>query len=44
MPRTVQQLNRVNVSIFTPSLLFSKVAFFLSPGLFLNGARSCERR
>lgn len=28
-----QKLNRLNVSIFTPSLLFSKVAFFLSPGL-----------
>jgi hypothetical protein len=28
-----QQLNRINVSIFTPSLLFSKVAFFLSPGV-----------
>ncbi|OSD05105.1 hypothetical protein PYCCODRAFT_1287299 [Trametes coccinea BRFM310] len=26
-----QKLNRLNVSIFTPSLLFSKVAFFLSP-------------
>jgi predicted permease len=28
----LQQLNRINVSIFTPALLFSKVAFFLSPG------------
>ena len=27
-----KQLNRLNVSLFTPSLLFSKVAFFLSPG------------
>ncbi|KAJ7056665.1 membrane transport protein-domain-containing protein [Mycena amicta] len=27
----LQQLNRLNVSLFTPSLLFSKVAFFLSP-------------
>ena len=27
-----QKLNRLNVSLFTPSLLFSKVAFFLSPG------------
>ncbi|KAF7966491.1 hypothetical protein HWV62_38130 [Athelia sp. TMB] len=26
-----QQLNRLNVSLFTPALLFSKVAFFLSP-------------
>ena len=26
-----QQLNRLNVSLFTPSLLFSKVAFFLTP-------------
>jgi auxin efflux carrier family protein len=30
-----QQLNRINVSIFTPSLLFSKVAFFLSPGSYI---------
>lgn len=30
-PQTRKQLNRVNVSLFTPSLLFSKVAFFLSP-------------
>ncbi|TFK48932.1 hypothetical protein OE88DRAFT_1633843 [Heliocybe sulcata] len=29
--KTQKQLNRVNVSLFTPSLLFSKVAFFLSP-------------
>ena len=28
----LQKLNRLNVSLFTPSLLFSKVAFFLSPG------------
>ncbi|GJE85291.1 hypothetical protein PsYK624_013700 [Phanerochaete sordida] len=28
---TQKQLNRLNVSLFTPSLLFSKVAFFLSP-------------
>lgn len=28
-----QQVNRLNVSLFTPSLLFSKVAFFLSPGV-----------
>ncbi|PSS03520.1 hypothetical protein PHLCEN_2v3972, partial [Hermanssonia centrifuga] len=28
---TQKQLNRINVSLFTPSLLFSKVAFFLSP-------------
>ncbi|KAK0203494.1 membrane transport protein-domain-containing protein [Desarmillaria ectypa] len=27
----LQQLNRLNVSLFTPALLFSKVAFFLSP-------------
>ncbi|EJF56804.1 hypothetical protein DICSQDRAFT_93144 [Dichomitus squalens LYAD-421 SS1] len=32
LDRTTQKkLNRLNVSIFTPSLLFSKVAFFLSP-------------
>ncbi|CAK5269299.1 unnamed protein product, partial [Mycena citricolor] len=31
-----QQLNRLNVSLFTPSLLFSKVAFFLSPGSSLS--------
>ncbi|KAJ7266298.1 membrane transport protein-domain-containing protein [Mycena rebaudengoi] len=29
--KTQMQLNRLNVSLFTPSLLFSKVAFFLSP-------------
>ncbi|KDQ58330.1 hypothetical protein JAAARDRAFT_664661 [Jaapia argillacea MUCL 33604] len=29
--KTQKQLNRVNVSLFTPALLFSKVAFFLSP-------------
>jgi hypothetical protein len=27
-----QQLNIINVNFFTPCLLFSKVAFFLSPG------------
>src|SRR6266851_7606618 len=27
-----QQLNAINVNFFTPCLLFSKVAFFLSPG------------
>ncbi|KAG9077747.1 hypothetical protein FS749_010329, partial [Ceratobasidium sp. UAMH 11750] len=30
--RTQKQLNRLNVSLFTPSLLFNKVAFSLSPG------------
>ncbi|KZT35375.1 hypothetical protein SISSUDRAFT_1131147 [Sistotremastrum suecicum HHB10207 ss-3] len=29
--KTQKQLNILNVSLFTPSLLFSKVAFFLSP-------------
>ncbi|KAJ6608687.1 membrane transport protein-domain-containing protein [Mycena sp. CBHHK59/15] len=29
--KTQKQLNHLNVSLFTPSLLFSKVAFFLSP-------------
>ncbi|KAJ7220180.1 membrane transport protein-domain-containing protein [Mycena pura] len=29
--KTQKQLNRINVSLFTPCLLFSKVAFFLSP-------------
>jgi len=29
--KTQKQLNKLNVSLFTPSLLFSKVAFFLSP-------------
>ncbi|KAF8312912.1 hypothetical protein DL93DRAFT_2059552, partial [Clavulina sp. PMI_390] len=29
--KTQKQLNHVNVSLFTPSLLFSKVAFSLSP-------------
>ena len=28
----LQQLNSLNVNFFTPCLLFSKVAFFLSPG------------
>ncbi|KAG7448870.1 uncharacterized protein BT62DRAFT_731641 [Guyanagaster necrorhizus] len=32
--KTQKQLNRLNVSLFTPALLFSKVAFFLSPGEF----------
>lgn len=27
-----QHINRINVSLFTPSLLFSKVAFSLTPG------------
>ncbi|KXN84051.1 hypothetical protein AN958_00501, partial [Leucoagaricus sp. SymC.cos] len=29
--KTQKQLNRLNVSLFTPALLFSKVAFFLTP-------------
>ena len=29
-----QRLNHLNVTLFTPALLFSKVAFFLSPGVF----------
>ncbi|PPQ97251.1 hypothetical protein CVT26_000644 [Gymnopilus dilepis] len=29
--RTQKQINRLNVSLFTPALLFSKVAFFLTP-------------
>ncbi|KAJ6613677.1 auxin efflux carrier [Mycena sp. CBHHK59/15] len=29
--KTIKQLNRLNIALFTPSLLFSKVAFFLSP-------------
>ena len=37
-----QQLNRLNVSLFTPSLLFSKVAFFLSPG-FVSACPSIYR-
>ena len=32
-----QQLNRLNVSLFTPALLFSKVAFSLTRGEFLQG-------
>jgi predicted permease len=28
---TQKQINRLNVSLFTPALLFSKVAFFLTP-------------
>ena len=31
-----QQINRLNVSLFTPALLFSKVAFFLTPGMFFS--------
>ncbi|KAJ3505697.1 hypothetical protein NLJ89_g7282 [Agrocybe chaxingu] len=31
-PHPTQQINRLNVSLFTPALLFSKVAFFLTPG------------
>ncbi|EGO03932.1 hypothetical protein SERLA73DRAFT_69744 [Serpula lacrymans var. lacrymans S7.3] len=30
--RVQKALNRMNISLFTPSLLFVKVAFFLSPG------------
>ncbi|KAK7030531.1 auxin efflux carrier [Favolaschia claudopus] len=29
--RTIKQVNRLNISLFTPSLVFSKVAFLLSP-------------
>ncbi|KIM37148.1 hypothetical protein M413DRAFT_448659 [Hebeloma cylindrosporum] len=29
--KTQKQINRLNVSLFTPALLFSKVAFFLTP-------------
>ncbi|KAG6820066.1 hypothetical protein H0H93_005689 [Arthromyces matolae] len=29
--KTQKQINHLNVSLFTPALLFSKVAFFLSP-------------
>ncbi|KAF9480072.1 hypothetical protein BDN70DRAFT_878118 [Pholiota conissans] len=29
--RTQKQINRLNVSLFTPALLFSKVAFYLTP-------------
>jgi predicted permease len=28
----MQVINHINISLFTPALLFSKVAFFLSPG------------
>lgn len=31
-PHHLQHINRINVSLFTPALLFSKVAFSLSPG------------
>ncbi|KZV67846.1 hypothetical protein PENSPDRAFT_676641 [Peniophora sp. CONT] len=35
LPRNVQQaLNRLNISLFTPSLIFAKVAFSLSPEKF----------
>jgi hypothetical protein len=33
-----QQLNVINVNFFTPCLLFSKVAFFLSPGWSLSAS------
>jgi predicted permease len=36
-----QQLNRLNVSLFTPSLLFSKVAFFLTPRTSFTSPGSC---
>lgn len=40
-----QQINRLNVSLFTPSLLFSKVAFFLSPGVPLfSNLQTCADR
>ncbi|KAH0581332.1 hypothetical protein H2248_012424 [Termitomyces sp. 'cryptogamus'] len=29
--KTQKQINHLNVNLFTPALLFSKVAFFLSP-------------
>ncbi|KAJ7830339.1 auxin efflux carrier [Mycena olivaceomarginata] len=29
--RTIKQVNRLNIALFTPSLLFSKVALFLTP-------------
>ncbi|KAG9310047.1 membrane transport protein-domain-containing protein [Chiua virens] len=32
---TSKVLNHLNVALFTPALLFSKVAFFLSPGMSL---------
>ena len=35
-----QQLNAINVNFFTPCLLFSKVAFSLSPGMDMFSARS----
>ena len=42
-----QQINRLNVSLFTPALLFSKVAFSLSPGKFSHHinifSRVCTR-
>ncbi|KAG6872496.1 hypothetical protein C0995_009358 [Termitomyces sp. Mi166 len=31
--KTQKQINHLNVNLFTPALLFSKVAFFLSPGM-----------
>ncbi|KAF8424271.1 membrane transport protein-domain-containing protein [Boletus edulis BED1] len=30
---TSKALNHINIALFTPSLLFSKVAFFLTPGM-----------
>ncbi|KAJ7434950.1 auxin efflux carrier [Mycena latifolia] len=29
--KTIKHLNRLNIALFTPALIFSKVAFFLSP-------------
>lgn len=43
--KTQKQINRLNVSLFTPSLLFSKVAFFLSPGVPLfSNLQTCADR
>ena len=33
-----QQLNAINVNVFTPCLLFSKVAFSLSAGMFMSAS------
>jgi predicted permease len=33
LTRCFQQLNRLNVSLLTPALLFSKVALYLTPGI-----------
>ena len=36
------KMNKLNVSVFTPALLFSKVAFYLSPERMVELAIVCH--